>query len=204
MIDSDAFNRALTFAMTWHQGQYRKGSSIPYVTHVVAVADALARYYPSEQDLVIAGLLHDTVEDTGASFKLLETTFGKEVTRLVRAVTKPEDDEVPEEHRADKTSLWEYKRLALLEHLNTDDRNILRLKAADALANLQSIYRDLLDKSVGNKVWSRFKGSREQSLWYYQAVQSRVQEGLGDEPLVLELRKMLAAVEEEAEGPAPA
>lgn len=194
-IDGDAFNEALAFAMAWHKGQYRKGSSIPYVTHVVAVAELLARYYPAEQDLVIAGLLHDTVEDTGASFELLETTFGSDVTHLVRAVTKPTDEEVPEEHRTDKVTVWKYKRSAMLEHLGTGDRNILRLKAADALANLHSIYRDLSDRAVGDEVWRRFKGSKAQSLWYYRAMLSRVHEGLGDEPLVLELRNMLAAVE---------
>ena len=84
----------------------------------------------------------------------------------------------------------------MLQHLQGDDvdPDVLRLKAADAFANLSAIGRDLRDPAVGPSVWKRFKVGADASLGYYQAIVDAVDAGIGDEPLARELREALAAV----------
>lgn len=109
-LDLGAFNEALQFVTQAHAKQLRKGTSVPYITHVVAVAEALAYYYPERHDLVLAGLLHDAVEDTDVTLDEVRERFGDRVTVLVAAVTKPEDVGVPPELLGDKSGTWRHKR----------------------------------------------------------------------------------------------
>lgn len=199
------FERALAFASERHAGALRKHTQIPYVTHVVIVAETLAYYYPAERDLVLAGLLHDVVEDTDTTLEEVREGFGRGVADLVAAVTKPEKPEVnvPStlgDASATKVAVWRAQREAMLaaldRHVDADARaNVLRLKAADAMANLRAIHRDLQNPTVGEAVWDRFKVGRDDSLWYYRQVLEHVR-GLGEEPLVGELADALAAVED--------
>jgi (p)ppGpp synthase/HD superfamily hydrolase len=186
-----AFNEALAFALDAHREQTRKGTSVPYITHVVAVAEMLAYYYPENAPLVVAGLLHDVVEDTEIRLEDIRAKFGDRVAILVAAVTKPSDaPDLP----VDKIERWRRQRLDMLSHLDPNDKDTLRLKAADSLANLKTIERDLHHPEVGEAVWSRFKVGREQSLWYYNEVLARVREGIGGESLCLELEDVLASL----------
>ena len=116
------------------------------------------------------------------------TWAAAKVADLVWTVTKPPaSDTLPTE----KAARWKAQRLAMLEHLDPNHQPVLRLKAADALANLKAVYRDLGNPAVGEAIWQRFKVGREVSLWYYQMILEKVQAGLGDEPLVQELNSVL-------------
>lgn len=198
---------AVAFANRHHGGDLRKRTRIPYLTHIVAVAETLAHRYPDRAELILAGLLHDVVEDTVATFEDVATVFGDRVAALVRAVSKDDDAmtggaaAAPEPtDPATKAALWRRRREFMLAHLQGDavDPDVLRLKAADALANLRAIHRDLRDPAVGRAVWSRFKVGAEDSLWFYQAILDAVAAGLGDEPIVGDLREALAGVRAEA------
>lgn len=203
------WTEAVAFANAWHRGALRKGTRVPYLTHVVAVAETLAYRYPDRDELILAGVLHDVVEDTDAGFEEVAAGFGDRVAALVRAVSKDDDamtatgeaprTEEPQEPAA-KAALWRRRRAFMLEHLRGDavDPDVLRLKAADALANLNAIRRDLRDPAVGRAVWSRFKVGAEDSLWFYQEVLDAVAAGLGDEPVVGDLRAALAGVRADA------
>lgn len=199
------WNDAVAFAAALHGGDLRKGTRVPYLTHVVAVAEVLAHRYPERDDLILAGLLHDVVEDTDATFRTIGKRFGTRVERLVRAVSK--DDEameaangrpIPPTPRTSEedADLWRRRREFMLQHVHGDaiDPDVLRLKAADALVNLGAILRDLRDPEVGPSVWKRFKVGAEESLWFYQAIRDAVVAGIGDEPLARDLSEMLAAV----------
>lgn len=189
-----AFRQALRFALDYHTGQTRKGTLVPYIVHPVAVGETLAYHYPEHLELVVAGVLHDVVEDTDATLEQVERRFGPTVAALVDAVTKPEavpglpDD--PEER-------WRIKREAQLHKLrNADSDDAYRLKAADALANLRSLVRDLNHPDVGAGVWRRFKGTSDQTLEYYRRVADMVRERLTDPRdavLVRELDEAAAA-----------
>ena len=199
------WREALAFVLEHHGGDVRKGTRVPYVTHLMAVAETLAYHYPERDALIVAGLLHDVVEDTDVTFEQLEARFGPDVVALVRAVSKDDDAMVaaygrplppaprsPQQER----ELWRRRRAFMLSHLSGPrvPPDVLRLKAADALANLGAIARDLAHPAVGERVWERFKVGRDESLWFYREVASAVDAGIGDELLALALRRQLAVV----------
>lgn len=197
--------QALAFAVKRHGKALRKGTRIPYVTHVVGVAETLAYYYPDRDELIVAGLLHDTVEDTDATFEKLEQKFGSRVAALVRAVSKDdvamaEKLEYPSaeamRHDLGKRERWRARREFMLDHVRgtNGDPDVLRLKASDACANLTAILRDLRNPLVGDTVWERFKVGRDDSLWYYDEIMKVVDAGIGSETLTGELRRTLDAV----------
>lgn len=198
-----AWSEALAFAIERHGTAVRKGTRVPYVTHVVAVAEALARYYPDREDLTVAGLLHDVVEDTDTTLDEVAAAFGARVAALVRAVSKDDgamfralgtDRETflaGLERDEAREALWLARREHLLRPLRDRQAppDVLRLKAADALANLRAIARDLADPAVGDAVWARFRVGRERSVWFYEQVVRAVEASLLGEPLVTELRE---------------
>jgi (p)ppGpp synthase/HD superfamily hydrolase len=179
--------RALRFAARCHRHQLRKASDTPYVEHVMGVALLLDRLgFPEE--VVIAGLLHDVVEDTDATLERLEAEFGAEVAETVRHCSEVKTD------AAGKKRPWaERKRdhLAALEHAPVAARAIV---LADKLHNLVSIELDLRE---GRPVWAAFNANRALVLDYYK--QALDQLGTGD-PRLVELaargRRTLAAIEE--------
>ena len=199
------WNDAVAFAAALHGGDLRKGTRVPYLTHVMAVAEVLAYRYPDRDELILAGILHDVVEDTDASFETVGTRFGHRVAKLVRAVSKDDDamvaadgHPVPPKPRTSEqeTVLWRRRRAFMLQHLHGDavDPAILRLKAADAFVNLGAVLRDLRDPTVGRGVWKRFKVGADASLGFYQAIVEAVTAGIGDEPLARDVTEMLASV----------
>ena len=196
---------ALAFVVEHHGDDFRKGTRVPYLTHLMAVAETLAYHYPERDALIVAGLLHDVVEDTEATFVLVEARFGSEVAALVRAVSKDDDAMVAADGRPlppkprspqDERALWRRRREFMLTHVRAQGvpADVLRLKAADALANLTAIARDLANPAVGEGVWARFKVGRDESLWYYGEVVAAVEAGIGSEPLAVALRRSLAVV----------
>ncbi|MCA1789423.1 MAG: HD domain-containing protein, partial [Thioalkalivibrio sp.] len=159
----NGWSDALALATLRHGETLRKGPGrVPYVTHVVDVAETLAYHYPERDDLIVAGLLHDVVEDTNTTLEEVRQRFGDAVADLVRAVSK--DDAGMERANgwtvADRTAgmtaderrawLWRARREFMLAHLRPladahDEaaKDVFRLKAADAHANLGAIARDL-------------------------------------------------------------
>lgn len=177
MSFSPAIDRALAFSAVAHRQQVRKGSDLPYVIHPVHVAMILLRYGFAE-DVVIAGLLHDVLEDTPVHAAELAARFGPNVARLVEAVS--------EQKTAGPAKLpWRARKEAQLQRLAKADRDIAALKMADALHNLRSTLADLAH--VGDAVWGRFRGSADDHFWYYASLLSLLSPILGEHPLGAEL-----------------
>jgi (p)ppGpp synthase/HD superfamily hydrolase len=128
--------RAATFAVRAHEGQSRKGTGFPYVTHPIGVAHILRDYYPDDEALEAAGYLHDVLEDTDFGVDALVERFGQDVAQLVAGVTN--------------NGNW---------HLEDwiDNPRVLRLKAADTLDNVLDTIRGL---EKGHDVWSRFAADK--------------------------------------------
>ena len=180
---SPRYDAALILAARAHRDQVRKGTDIPYVAHVLHVSLILIRHGFGE-DLAIAGLLHDVVEDCDVSLDSLRDQFGADVARLVEAVseTKAVDGvELP----------WEQRKAEKLAHLHAGGPDVAALKAADAIHNVRSIVADLA--AIGPALWDRFKRGPEPTLGYYRAILAGVRQNLGTHPIALELA---AAVEE--------
>ncbi len=151
--------QALRWSAVCHQGQTRKGSGTPYFEHAAAVALILDRA-GFEEDVVIAGLLHDVVEDTAATFEEVAARFGPLVCEIVRQCS-----EVKHDAEGQKRPWIDRKRdhLAALGGAPTSTWAVI---LADKLHNLISIELDLEE---GRPVWSLFNAERSQVLWYYQA-----------------------------------
>ncbi|HWQ14654.1 MAG TPA: HD domain-containing protein [Roseiflexaceae bacterium] len=174
---SPRYDEALRLAARAHRAQLRKGTDIPYIAHPVAVSVILLRH-GFHEDLAVAGLLHDVVEDCGVPLAELETTFGPEVARLVDAVSETKTAGGAERP-------WEERKAEKLAHLHSGGPDVAALKAADALHNIRSILADM--REVGPAVWERFKRGAQPTLWYYREILGGVRAQLGDHPLALEL-----------------
>lgn len=186
---SPRYDVAMALAARAHRNQLRKGTDIPYIAHPAHVSIILIRHGFGE-DLAIAGLLHDVVEDCDVSPTTIAAAFGDEVARLVEAVseTKTSDGvELP----------WEQRKKAKLAHLRSAGADVAALKAADAIHNARTIVADIL--TDGASVWDRFKRGPEPTLWYYREVLAGVQASLGDHPIVEELAAAVAALAQTAQ-----
>lgn len=154
------FLRAFQFAAEKHAGQTRKASTIPYIGHLMGVA-SLVLEAGGDEDLAIAALLHDVVEDCGGAPMLKEVRwrFGARVARIVDGCTDADTFPKPP---------WRERKEKYLRHLKKADADIRLVSAADKLNNVRSILTDY--RELGESVWSRFKGGRDGTLWYYRAL----------------------------------
>jgi (p)ppGpp synthase/HD superfamily hydrolase len=178
--------RALRWASVCHRGQERRGSGVPYFVHLVAVAMILDRLGFGDE-VVTAGLLHDVVEDTGATLDEVRARFGPAVAGIVAHCS-----EVKTDASGRKRPWIDRKRdhLAALSEAPTEARAVV---LADKLHNLLSIACDLRD---GLPVWSLFHADRGQVLWYYRTSVATL--GTGDprlEAIAAECRRALDEVE---------
>lgn len=154
------YSQAIHFAAAAHEGQQRKGTSIPYIVHPVAVA-ALVAEYGGDEDQQIAALLHDVLEDGGPHHAPeIERLFGARVLVIVESCT----DGIP-----DATGVkppWEKRKRDYLEHLAVASDDVLLVSGCDKLSNAQAILSDL--EKIGHAVFDRFTAKRQGTIWYYQ------------------------------------
>ena len=154
------FLRAFSFATEKHSGQTRKASTIPYIAHLMGVA-SLVLEAGGDEDLAIAALLHDVVEDCGGMPMLKEVrrTFGNRVAKIVDGCTDAYTEPKPP---------WRDRKEKYIRRLKTEDGETRLVSAADKLNNVRSILSDY--RVVGESVWLRFAGGREGTLWYYRTL----------------------------------
>lgn len=154
------FYEALQYAGDLHRHQKRKGTNIPYLSHLLGVA-SIAIDHGADEEIAIAALLHDSVEDAGgdATGNEVRRRFGDRVARIVYACTDTAESPKPP---------WLERKKAYLNHLEQLQTDELLVSMADKLHNLTAIYNDYLE--VGDKVWDRFSAEREGVIWYYQSL----------------------------------
>jgi (p)ppGpp synthase/HD superfamily hydrolase len=151
----------------------RKGTSTPYIAHLLAVA-ATVLEYGGDEDLAIAALLHDSAEDQGGRARLedVRNRFGDRVAHVVAACSDSLADTAKGEQKAD----WQKRKEAYLAHLDSATEDVLRVSLADKVHNARAILRDLRKADVGESIWSRFSQPREQTLWYYRGLVDKFRE----------------------------
>lgn len=157
---SPRFHRAFTFAADKHAGQVRKASTIPYIAHFMGVA-SLVLEAGGDEDLAIAALLHDVVEDCGGMpmLKQVQRRFGKRVAQIVDGCTDAYVEPKPP---------WKERKDKYIARLKSEGPDTRLVSAADKLNNIRSILSDY--RAIGESVWSRFNGGREGTLWYYRTL----------------------------------
>ena len=178
------FERALIYASRKHAGQTRKATRIPYISHLLAVA-SLVLEVGGDEDLAIAALLHDVVEDCGGRPVLREVRrkFGARVASIVEGCSDSFTSPKPP---------WRERKEFYLHHLRSAGPEERLVSAADKLHNARAILRDY--RNVGEAVWQRFQGKRDGTLWYYRSLVSEFRRKHRN-PLVDELSQVVRELE---------
>jgi len=189
---SERFFGALDYAARLHAAQTRKGSGVPYVAHLLAVA-ALVIESGGDEDESIAALLHDAVEDQGGTATAAEIRrrFGDRVAEIVEGCS--DTDVIPKPP-------WRPRKEAHLAHLRVASPSVLLVCAADKLHNARSILDEY--RRQGDALWVRFKGGRDGTLWYYGASLAVLKERSAN-GLVEELERVVAELQAVAGGAGP-
>lgn len=178
------FEDALMYAAKLHASQIRKGSRVPYVSHLMAVA-SIALEYGADEDEAIAALLHDAIEDQGGSKAREEIRgrFGDRVVEIVDGCTDADTKPKPP---------WRERKEAYIAHIKDASPSVHLVSAADKLSNARAILKDY--RSLGDKLWERFKGGKEGTLWYYRSL-SDVFLAVYPSPLADELDRVVSEIE---------
>jgi (p)ppGpp synthase/HD superfamily hydrolase len=186
---SRRFTEAVDFAVTAHGDQTRKGGSIPYVAHLLGVA-GLVLEAGGDEDLAIAGLLHDTIEDTETSAGDIEGRFGARITSVVVGCTDTDESPKPP---------WRDRKERFLARLGSPETSpdVLLVCRADKLHNARSML--LGYRAVGESFWDRFSVGPDQQLWYATSVVSIFAARLPG-PMTDELARAVAALGAEVAG----
>ena len=192
---SDAVNHAFAFAAKHHDRQVRKGTKLPYLTQPANVAVILTRY-GRDEDTVVAGILHDVVQDCvrdGFTRDMLEQRigekFGADVLATVLAVTPRKSDDDGVELSSDD------KKQDYLERLASAGEEALWVSAADKVHNVNTVLSDLRRTVDPNSVWSRISGGRAGTVKWYRDLVDRFAEVGFNAPIVDELRGAVSELE---------
>ena len=188
MLYGEKFENALLYATRLHKDQTRKGTGVPYVTHLLTVA-AIVGENGGTEDEAVAALLHDGPEDKGGKERLedIKSRFGDAVAEIVDGCTDTYEDPKP---------AWRPRKEAYVEHMRAASAPVRLVSSADKLHNARSILADL--RSLGDDLWDRFTGGKEGTLWYYRALVEAYKEA-GTNPVVEELDRVVEEIEELAQ-----
>ncbi len=184
-MNSKRLQEAFTYASDLHANQKRKGTDIPYLSHLMGVA-SIVMVQEGTEDETIAALLHDAVEDQGGPpiLEEIRKRFGDEVARIVEGCTDADTIPKPE---------WRERKEKYIAHLREADRSVRLVSAADKLYNARSIVEDY--RALGEKLWSRFRGGKDGTLWYYRTLAETYQE-IGPPGLANEIGRVVSELEE--------
>lgn len=176
------FNKAVRFATEVHRTQKRKGKDVPYITHPLAVSLILSRV-TKDENIVIAGILHDTMEDCipygSITKQFIESEFNANIARMVSDLTEE-----------DKTLPWMERKLAALKHISHMAHDSLLVKSADVLHNLSELNDDFAKE--GEKVFEKFNASKVDTILRYKKLIPEIKKAWGENPLIGELEEQLA------------
>lgn len=185
---SERFEEALRLATQLHAGQKRKKSKTPYIAHLLSVT-ALVLEAGGDEDVAIAALLHDAVEDQGGleTLEQIRGQFGERVANIVDVCTDSYTTPKPP---------WRERKEAYIAHLREATPEAQLVSLADKLHNARAILRDLRQR--GETTWDKFNGGKEGTLWYYNTLLEVLQESI-DNTLVNELERVVVEIGQLAE-----
>lgn len=196
---SDRFSEALSYACVLHRTQARKGTQIPYVSHLLGVA-SIALERGASEDEAIAAVLHDAIEDQargGETKREISNRFGPDVLAIVEGCTDAEGE------AGQQKPPWRLRKEAYVRHIRTAPRSTRFVSACDKLHNARAIVSDA--HQLGDALWSRFTGG-EDTPGYYRALVTAFRAGAERESearmrgLIDELHRTVTAMEALAGG----
>jgi len=169
------FHNAIVFAARKHKDGLRKGTDIPYLAHIMEVMQILIENN-CQEEVIIAGILHDTLEDTETTPEEIQKLFGKNILSIVQSETE------------DKTKSWHERKSETIRHLRFASPDTLLVCCADKLSNIRSMYVDLIE--IGDKLWERFNASKKDIQWYYESIVKALSK-ISNTPMYLDLKDMV-------------
>ena len=186
--------RAINTAAWAHDGQLRKGTDLPYVSHVYGVMHLVGQQPGVDENTIIAAVLHDVLEDASDKYSIedMERDFGEQATTYVRMISK------------DKSlNTWQERADDYLSRLDLISSPPLVIAACDKVHNLSSILADY--DEVGEELWQRFNSGKESQRWWYCAVYAKIERRLREDylmdlPILHRYRALLDRFEELFEG----
>jgi (p)ppGpp synthase/HD superfamily hydrolase len=185
---TDKFTEALTFACDLHRTQARKGTQIPYVAHLLAVA-GLALEHGATENQAIAAILHDAIEDHprgGTTSAAIRDRFGGDVLAIVEGCSDGPGN-------ADRSAAtWRPRKEAYVAHLGGAPEAVRLVSACDKLHNARALLRDY--RVIGKDLWKRFHAGRDDMLWYYRAL-VKAFAAHGRSPVVDELERVVTELD---------
>ena len=164
--DNSRLEKAIVFAVEHHAGQFRKGTVQPYIMHPLETMQIL-HSMKADTNLQIAGVLHDTLEDTEVTAEGIREVFGDDVAALILANSE------------DKSKTWEERKNHTIDELAQASKRLKMLVMADKVSNLRSLVADYAQ--IGNELWKRFNAPAEKQAWYYGSIQDVLYE-MQDDP----------------------
>lgn len=185
----DRLEAAFAYALALHKDDVRKGTAIPYVSHLLNVS-GLVLWDGGDQDEAIAGLLHDALEDhpEKTSRAEIERLFGDKVASIVAGCS-----DTPDDYRGGTKPPWRNRKELYLRHLHMADVSTLRVSMADKLDNARAVLSDY--RRLGDELWSRFNAGKEDQLWYYRMLVETFRSAGSDGLLMNELAYTVAELE---------
>ena len=161
-------SKAYEYAAKAHKGQYRKGTQIPYLTHIITTV-GYTMELTDDIEVLQAAILHDTVEDTDVTLDDLKREFGDRVSRLVEAETENKRHGIP------ASDTWEIRKSEAIEHLKDREADVKMIVLADKTANLESLVKEW--RQVGDNVWEKFNQTdKRKQAWYFKSIRERLTE----------------------------
>lgn len=195
------FTRAVDYARQVHVN-YRKGTRVPYLAHLLGVASLVLGEcghvpFAVTENMVIAALLHDAVEDEGGIPRLrdIEANFGPEVAAIVEGCSDSLDED------ASRKQSWEKRKTDYIARLPNETQSTLLVSLADKLYNSRAILEDY--RIFGPEVWKRFKRGRQAQLWYFEELLKVYGQKCPDWRIVSELRRTVAELAQISAGELP-
>ena len=154
------FELAMQYANIVHAGQVRKGTTIPYISHLMAVASIALEHGANESE-AIGALLHDAGEDAGGDERIADIAhrFGDDVAAIVRGCSDTTITPKPP---------WRQRKEAYIAHIHDATASVILVSAADKLHNSRAILHDY--HTIGDAVWARFSASQRDIVWYYRSL----------------------------------
>lgn len=188
MLDTIRFLGAVSHAITIHSNDVRKGTAVPYATHLLGTC-ALVLADGGSEDEAIAALLHDSIEDHPESVTVgrIAEIYGERVATIVEGCT----DTVPD-HAVDAS--WRQRKVAYLKRLRRASPDVLRVALADKLDNARAILSDY--RELGDAIWIRFGRGKSGQMWYYPALVQTFRDAGASGPMMEEFARVVSDIEE--------
>lgn len=171
ILKNNLIVKALEVAAKAHDKQYRKGSNIPYIVHPYEVG-LILQYSGADIEMICAGILHDTLEDTVITKEDIKNIFGERVLNLVIGASEKLDNR--------ENTCWKSRKQHTINKLKTAEKDVKLLSCADKLCNIKSMVRDY--ETLKDELWNKFTtNDKNEHIWYYTSLVDSLSELSGEE-----------------------